>query len=57
MLAATALAHGHGIATRDTKSFPGIAGLKVDAWSLVVAGSDRAVCTVDRPLVTNAHLS
>lgn len=32
MIAATALAHGHGIATRDTKSFPRIAGLKVDAW-------------------------
>ena len=32
MIAATALAHGHSIATRDTKSFPRIAGLKVDAW-------------------------
>lgn len=32
MIAATALVHGHGIATRGTQSFPRIAGLKVDAW-------------------------
>jgi tRNA(fMet)-specific endonuclease VapC len=32
MIAATALAHGHAVATRDKKSFPRVPGLKVDAW-------------------------
>jgi tRNA(fMet)-specific endonuclease VapC len=32
MIAATALAHGHGVATRDTKSFPRVPGLKVAEW-------------------------
>jgi predicted nucleic acid-binding protein len=32
MTAATALAHGHGVATRDKKSFPRVPGLKVEEW-------------------------
>jgi predicted nucleic acid-binding protein len=32
MIAATALAHGHTVATRDTKSFPRVPGLRVEAW-------------------------
>lgn len=32
MIAATALAHGHTVATRDKKSFPRVPGPKVDQW-------------------------
>jgi predicted nucleic acid-binding protein len=31
-IAATALAHGHAVATRDEKSFPKIPGLTVERW-------------------------
>jgi predicted nucleic acid-binding protein len=32
MIAATALAHGHCVATRDRRSFQRIAGLQVEDW-------------------------
>lgn len=32
MIAATALTHGHAVATRDKKSFSRVPGLKVDEW-------------------------
>jgi predicted nucleic acid-binding protein len=32
LIAATALAHGHAVATRDQRSFPRIAGLSILRW-------------------------